>query len=103
MTSSETTSSSSILSRIRSLTDRKTAKRSSSEPSTREGSSKDQCSLLTAPGKNGHASLASSQAVAASSVTHSRNESNSRSIGRECSSNATPLEYSTWYRNSTTC
>src|SRR5215212_5289675 len=40
MTSSVATRSSSILSRIRSLTDRKTAKRSSSEPSTREGSSK---------------------------------------------------------------
>src|SRR5829696_5599832 len=37
--------------------------RSSSEPSALEGSSKDQCSLLWAPGKNGHASLASSQTV----------------------------------------
>jgi hypothetical protein len=63
MTSTVATRSASILSRIRSLTDRKTAKRSSSEPSTREGSSKDQCSLLAAPGKNGHASLASSQTV----------------------------------------
>src|SRR5215218_10028483 len=49
--------------RILSLTERKIARRSSSEPSPREGSSKDQCSLLWAPGKNGHASLASSQTV----------------------------------------
>src|SRR5918992_1685341 len=63
MTSSVATRSSSILSRIRSLTDRKTAKRSSSEPSALEGSSKDQCSLLWAPGKNGQASFASSQTV----------------------------------------
>ena len=48
---------------IRSLTDRKTAKRSSSVPSALEGSSKDQCSLSAAPGKNGHVSLASSQTV----------------------------------------
>src|SRR5215204_5585076 len=57
------TSSACTRSLIRSLTERKTAKRSSSEPSAREGSSKDQCSLLWAPGKNGHASLASSQTV----------------------------------------
>src|SRR5215208_206402 len=63
MTSSVATRSSLILSRIRSLTARKTAKRSSSEPSTREGSSKDQCSLLAAPGKNGHASFTASQTV----------------------------------------
>src|SRR5919107_811034 len=63
MTSSVATRSSWILSRIRSLTDRKTAKRSSSVPPALEGSSKDQCSLLWAPGKNGHASLASSQTV----------------------------------------
>src|SRR5215208_2558372 len=63
MASSLATRSSSIRSRIRSLTDRKTSNRSSSVPSTFEGSSKDQCSLLAAPGKNGHASLASSHTV----------------------------------------
>ena len=45
---------------ILSLTERKTANRSSSEPSTLEGSSKVQCSLLPAPGKNGQASFATS-------------------------------------------
>src|SRR5215211_650437 len=53
-------SSSCIRSSIRSLTERKTARRSSSVPSAFEGSLKDQCRLHWAPGKNGHASLASS-------------------------------------------
>src|SRR5215208_4099730 len=57
------TSSCSMRSLISSRTLRKTASRSSSEPSAREGSSKDQCSLFLAPGKNGQASLASSQTV----------------------------------------
>src|SRR3712207_2544315 len=55
------TSSCSMCSLISSRTLRKIASRSSSEPSAREGSSKDQCSLLLAPGKNGQASFASSQ------------------------------------------
>src|SRR5215217_4057848 len=57
------TSSACTRSLIRSRTLRKTSKRSSSEPSALEGSSKDQCSLLWAPGKNGQASFASSQTV----------------------------------------
>src|SRR5918995_530701 len=57
------TSSACTRSLIPSLTLRKTSKRSSSDPSTLEGSSMDQCSLLWAPGKNGQASLASSQTV----------------------------------------
>src|ERR671911_480907 len=55
------TSSACTRSLIPSRTLRKASSRSSSEPSAFEGSSKDQCSLLWAPGKNGHASLASSQ------------------------------------------
>src|SRR5829696_2449369 len=54
------TSSACTRSLIRSLTERKTANCSSSDPLARDGSLKDQCSLLAAPGKNGHASLASS-------------------------------------------
>jgi hypothetical protein len=57
------TSSACTRSLIRSLTERKTANCSSSDPLARDGPLKDQCSLLAAPGKNGHASLASSQTV----------------------------------------
>src|SRR5215217_2246726 len=42
---------------------RKAARRTSSEPLACEGSGIGQCSLAVAPGKNGHASLASSQTV----------------------------------------
>src|SRR5215218_4713630 len=56
-------SSACIRSLMPSRTERKTARRSSSEPSAFEGSSKDQCSRSLAPGKKGQASLASSQTV----------------------------------------
>src|SRR5215207_5664461 len=66
------TSSACTRSLIRSLIERKTANCSSSDPLARDGSSKDQCSLLAAPGKDGHASLASSQPVVTSSKDSSR-------------------------------
>src|SRR5215210_3219595 len=53
------TSSCSMCSLISSRTLQKMASRSSSEPSARAGSSKDQCRRFLAPGKKGQASLAS--------------------------------------------
>src|SRR5215208_1082165 len=57
------TSSACMRSLISSLTERKTANCSSSDPFAAEGSGSDQCRRVVAPGKDGHASLASSQTV----------------------------------------
>src|SRR5215212_242675 len=94
------TRSSSIFVRIRSLTDLKTNKRSSSEPSAFEGSSKDQCSLLWAPGKNGHASLASSQTV----ITQSKGSCRYRSrVLDSCPEMSTPISLIALRASGLTC
>src|SRR5215212_1537957 len=94
------TRSSSIFVRIPSRTLRKTTKRSSSEPSAFEGSSKDQCSLLWAPGKNGHASLASSQTV----ITQSKGSCRYRSrVLDSCPEMSTPISLIALRASGLTC
>src|SRR5215203_3968943 len=82
------TSSACTRSLIPSRTLRKTSNRSSSVPSALDGSSKDQCSLLWAPGKNGHASLASSHTV----ITLSKGSCRYRfRVLDSCSEMSTPI------------